>query len=152
MLKISTKGRYALRIMIDLAHHVNDGPVSLRAVAERQDVTLKYMESIMSLLLKEELVMSSRGKSGGYKLTRDPKDYTVYEILHAAEGNLAPVHCLATSINDCPKKDVCPTLPMWNELYDIVKNFMQSYTLDKLEREQLESLACDTKKPKKCKQ
>ncbi|MBR1998656.1 MAG: Rrf2 family transcriptional regulator, partial [Akkermansia sp.] len=70
MLKISTKGRYALRLMIDLAHHVESGPVSLRAVAERQQVTLKYMESIMSLLLREELVISTRGKSGGYKLTR----------------------------------------------------------------------------------
>ncbi len=135
MLKISTKGRYALRIMIDLAHHVEEGPVSLRAVAERQNVTLKYMESIMSLLLREELVISSRGKSGGYKLTRAPKDYDVYEILHAAEGNLAPVQCLATSVNDCPLQGTCPTLPMWKGLDNIVQEYLKGYTLDQLLRE-----------------
>jgi len=135
MLKISTKGRYALRIMIDLAHHVEEGPVSLRAVAERQNVTLKYMESIMSLLLREELVISSRGKSGGYKLTRAPKDYDVYEILHAAEGNLAPVQCLATSVNDCPLQGTCPTLPMWKGLDHIVQEYLKGYTLDQLLRE-----------------
>ena len=135
MLKISTKGRYALRIMIDLAHHVEEGPVSLRAVAERQNVTLKYMESIMSLLLREELVISSRGKSGGYKLTRAPKDYDVYEILHAAEGNLAPVQCLATSVNDCPLQNTCPTLPMWKGLDNIVQEYLKGYTLDQLLRE-----------------
>ncbi|MBE6418625.1 MAG: Rrf2 family transcriptional regulator [Akkermansiaceae bacterium] len=132
MLKISTKGRYALRIMIDLAHHIEDGPVSLRAVAERQQVTLKYMESIMSLLLREELVVSSRGKSGGYKLTREPKDYSVYEILHAAEGNLAPVQCLATTVNDCPLQGTCPTLPMWEGLNELVMNYLGKYTLDTL--------------------
>ncbi len=132
MLKISTKGRYALRIMLDLAQHVEDGPVSLRAVAERQKVTLKYMESIMSLLLREELVISTRGKSGGYKLTRAPHEYSVYEILHAAEGNLAPVQCLATAHNDCPMHELCPTLPMWTGLDALVKDYLSGYTLDKL--------------------
>ena len=143
MLKISTKGRYALRIMIDLAHHVEEGPVSLRAVAERQNVTLKYMESIMSLLLREELVISSRGKSGGYKLTRAPKDYDVYEILHAAEGNLAPVQCLATSVNDCPLQGTCPTLPMWKGLDNIVQEYLKGYTLDQLLREEENSQFCE---------
>ncbi|MBR5212636.1 MAG: Rrf2 family transcriptional regulator [Akkermansia sp.] len=143
MLKISTKGRYALRIMIDLAHHVEEGPVSLRAVAERQNVTLKYMESIMSLLLREELVISSRGKSGGYKLTRAPKDYDVYEILHAAEGNLAPVQCLATSVNDCPLQGTCPTLPMWKGLDNIVQEYLKGYTLDQLLREGENSQFCE---------
>lgn len=143
MLKISTKGRYALRIMIDLAHHVEEGPVSLRAVAERQNVTLKYMESIMSLLLREELVISSRGKSGGYKLTRAPKDYDVYEILHAAEGNLAPVQCLATSVNDCPLQGTCPTLPMWKGLDNIVQEYLKGYTLDQLLREGENPQSCE---------
>lgn len=143
MLKISTKGRYALRIMIDLAHHVEEGPVSLRAVAERQNVTLKYMESIMSLLLREELVISSRGKSGGYKLTRAPKDYDVYEILHAAEGNLAPVQCLATSVNDCPLQASCPTLPMWKGLDNIVQEYLKGYTLDQLLRERENPQFCE---------
>lgn len=142
MLKISTKGRYALRIMIDLAHHLEEGPVSLRAVAERQNVTLKYMESIMSLLLREELVISSRGKSGGYKLTRTPKEYNVYEILHAAEGNLAPVQCLATSINDCPLQSTCPTLPMWEGLDMIVQDYLKGYTLDMLAREDARGHRC----------
>ena len=142
MLKISTKGRYALRIMIDLAHHLEDGPVSLRAVAERQNVTLKYMECIMSLLLREELVVSSRGKSGGYKLTREPKDYNVYEILHAAEGNLAPVQCLATAVNDCPLQSSCPTLPMWEGLDKIVQEFLKGYTLDQLVKEDSREHRC----------
>ena len=142
MLKISTKGRYALRIMIDLAHHLEDGPVSLRAVAERQNVTLKYMECIMSLLLREELVVSSRGKSGGYKLTREPKDYNVYEILHAAEGNLAPVQCLATAVNDCPLQSSCPTLPMWEGLDKIVQEFLKGYTLDRLVKEDSREHRC----------
>lgn len=142
MLKISTKGRYALRIMIDLAHHLEEGAVSLRAVAERQNVTLKYMESIMSLLLREELVISSRGKSGGYKLTRAPKDYNVYEILHAAEGNLAPVQCLATAINDCPLQSTCPTLPMWEGLDTIVQDYLKGYTLDMLAREESREHRC----------
>ncbi len=142
MLKISTKGRYALRIMIDLAHHLEDGPVSLRAVAERQNVTLKYMESIMSLLLREELVISSRGKSGGYKLTRAPKEYNVYEILHAAEGNLAPVQCLATTVNDCPLQSTCPTLPMWEGLDKIVQDYLKGYTLDMLAREDARDHRC----------
>lgn len=132
MLKVSTKGRYALRIMIDLAQHMEGGSVSLRSVAERQNVTPKYMESIMSLLLKEELVVSTRGKSGGYRLAREPKDYSVYEILHAAEGNLSPVQCLATATNQCPNKGTCPTLPMWEELDEIVKKYLTSCNLEKL--------------------
>ncbi len=144
MLKISTKGRYALRLMIDLAHHVESGPVSLRAVAERQQVTLKYMESIMSLLLREELVISTRGKSGGYKLTRDPKTYTVYEILHAAEGNLAPVQCLASAVNDCPLHTTCPTLPMWEGLNTLVSDYLKRYTLDMLHQgDVLHTHVCD---------
>ena len=143
MLKISTKGRYALRIMVDLAHHVEDGAVSLRAVAQRQKVTLKYMESIMSLLLREELVVSSRGKSGGYKLTRAPKDYSVYEILHAAEGNLAPVQCLATATNDCPLQESCPTLPMWKGLNNVVTDYLQNFTLESLLKEDMYPHACD---------
>lgn len=142
MLKISTKGRYALRIMIDLAHHIEGGPVSLRAVADRQKVTLKYMESIMSLLLKEELVVSTRGKAGGYKLARQPKEYNVYEILHAAEGNLAPVQCLTLSINDCPLQKVCPTLPMWEGLDSLVKNYLMNYTLDMMITGELQSNLC----------
>lgn len=142
MLKISTKGRYALRIMLDLAKHSEEGAVSLRTVAERQQITLKYMESIMSLLLREELVISTRGKSGGYKLTRKVEDYNVYEILHAAEGNLAPVQCLAVSENDCPLHKKCPTLPMWTGLEKLVREYLQGFTLDMLKTADLPSPNC----------
>lgn len=118
--------------MLDLARHTEEGPVSLRTVAERQNITLKYMESIMSLLLREELVISTRGKSGGYKLTRKVENYSVYEILRAAEGNLAPVQCLAVSENDCPMHKECPTLPMWVGLEKLVREYLESYTLDQL--------------------
>ena len=96
MMRISTKGRYALRIMIDLSHQKSGEPVSLRSIAERQEITLKYMESIMTQLLRAGLVVSVRGKSGGYHLTRQPKEYTVYEILRASEGDLSTVQCLST--------------------------------------------------------
>lgn len=142
MLKISTKGRYALRIMLDLAHHCNEGPVSLRAVAERQNITLKYMESIMSLLLREELVVSTRGKSGGYRLTKEPKDYNVYDILRAAEGNLAPVQCLATPLNDCPLHETCPTLPLWEGLDKVVKSYLKEFTLDKVDASKILAHKC----------
>lgn len=132
MMKISTKGRYALRIMLDLAKNGHDTPVSLRDVAERQQITLKYMESIMSILLREGLVTSTRGKSGGYLLARAPETYNIYAILTAAEGDLAPVKCLEGSVNDCPLRLNCITLPLWEGLDAVIKNYLQQYTLNDL--------------------
>lgn len=129
MMKISTKGRYALRIMIDLARHADSGPVALRAVAERQNITLKYMESIIALLMREKLVVSVRGKAGGYRLARPADQYKVYEILCAAEGDLAPVQCLVAPTNDCMLRDNCATLPLWTGLYEVVKKYLESRTL-----------------------
>lgn len=126
---ISTKGRYALRVMIDLGCH--EGWVSLGDVAKRQAISRKYLEQVMSSLLKADLVTSQRGKGGGYQLARDPQDYTVGAILRAAEnGPLAPVACLDCSTGSlCPRAENCPTLPMWQGLGQVTANYLDSKTL-----------------------
>ncbi len=129
MMRISTKGRYALRIMLDLARHEGREPVSLRAMAERQNITPKYMESIMALLLKEQLVVSVRGKGGGYHLTRTPEQYKVYDILCAAEGDISPVQCLAQPVNSCPMQATCSTLPLWEGLDRVVREYLSGISL-----------------------
>lgn len=132
MMRISTKGRYALRIMLDLAQHNEQGPVALREISERQNITPKYMESIMALLLRDNLVQSLRGKAGGYKLTRKPSQYPLYEILSTAEGGLAPVHCLAMDENECPIRQSCLTIPVWEGLHKVIEDYLSSLTLDTL--------------------
>lgn len=132
MMRISTKGRYALRIMLDLAQHSDQGPVALREISERQNITPKYMESIMSLLLQDKLVQSLRGKSGGYLLTRQPEEYPIYEILSCAEGGLAPVHCLAMDENECPIRPHCLTIPVWEGLHQVIKDYLGNITLKTL--------------------
>ncbi len=132
MMRISTKGRYALRIMLDLAQHNEQGPVALREISERQNITPKYMESIMALLLRDNLVQSLRGKAGGYKLTRKPSQYPLYEILSTAEGGLAPVHCLAMDENECPIRQRCLTIPVWEGLHKVIEDYLSSLTLDTL--------------------
>ena len=134
MMKISTKGRYALRIMLDLATNAKGSPVSLHDVAERQQITLKYMESIMSVLLQARFVTSTRGKAGGYRLSREPQEYTVYEILTIVEGDLAPVKCLEGPENPCPRQHLCLTLPLWQELDTVIKTYLQQHTLADLQR------------------
>lgn len=129
MMKISTKGRYALRIMVDLARRSSEGPVSLREISERQNITPKYMESIMALLLREKLVLSLRGKAGGYRLSRAPEQYRVYDILKAAEGDLEPVQCLVQKPNVCPLSAECVTLPLWEGLSQVVREYLEGYTL-----------------------
>jgi Rrf2 family protein len=125
----STKGRYALRVMADLAVH--DGWVSLGDVSKRQDISRKYLEQVMHLLSLADLVSSQRGKGGGYKLSRAPKDYTLGEILRAAEGgSLAPVACLdCTSSVLCPRAETCPTRPMWRELGEVTAGYLDGKTL-----------------------
>ena len=100
---ISTKGRYALRIMIDLAEHRNGGFIPMKEVAARQEISLKYIERIMPVLTKNNLVKGLHGKGGGYQLTREPDEYTVLEVLQAAEGDLAPVSCLGQNAEPCPR-------------------------------------------------
>ena len=132
MMRISTKGRYALRIMLDLAQNDEQGPVALREISERQNITPKYMESIMSMLLHDKLVQSLRGKAGGYQLTRKPEEYPIYEILSCAEGGLAPVHCLSMEENECPIRKTCLTIPVWEGLHQVIKDYLSGITLKTL--------------------
>ncbi len=132
MMRISTKGRYALRIMLDLAQNSSQGPVASREVSERQNITPKYMESIMALLLRDKLVQSLRGKAGGYQLSRKPEEYNLYEILSSAEGGLAPVHCLALDSNSCPIKKSCLTIPVWTGLHNAIESYLSGITLKDL--------------------
>lgn len=131
-MRISTKGRYALRIMLDLAQHTDQGPVALREISERQKITPKYMESIMSLLLRDQLVQSLRGKAGGYKLTKTADKYNLYEILSSAEGGLAPVHCLSLDENDCPIRQTCLTIPVWEGLHKAIEDYLTGISLQTL--------------------
>ncbi len=125
---ISTKGRYALRVMLDLAEQ-DGGYVPLAEVAARQGISEKYLEGIIALLSRAGLVKSLRGKGGGYCLARTPEEYTVGEILRITEGSLAPVSCLDDAKNACPRADECLTLPMWEKLYATISNFLDSVTL-----------------------
>lgn len=124
----STKGRYALRIMADLASH--DGLVSLGDISKRQGISRKYLEQVVTLLLKAGYVESQRGKGGGYRLTRAPEEYTLGAILRAAEGTLAPVACLDCGNDElCPRVESCTTLPIWRDLGAVTSAFLDSKTL-----------------------
>lgn len=127
---ISTKGRYALHIMTDLAEHTGDGYISLADIAKRQEISLKYLEAIMSLLNKAGLVESLRGKSGGYKLSKTAEEYTIREILEATEGGIVPVNCTClTDGEDCKRAGLCPTQPVWEKLDKIISDYLESVTL-----------------------
>lgn len=133
-MKISTKGRYALRLMVDLALLHSSNPVSLRDVAERQNLSDKYLEQIVTPLARAGLVRSVRGANGGYLLTRKPEDYTVGEILHPLEGDLAPVEC-ATDPLYCERCSECVTLELWQEIHRAVSSVVDHTTLaDLVER------------------
>lgn len=125
---ITTKGRNALKVMLDLAQH-NDGcPVALSDIAERVRESQKYLEATVSQLSQNGLIISSRGKSGGYRLARSPEEYSVAEIITAAEGSLAPVSCLYSD-TPCENAGNCLSLPLWRELDDVIMNFLRSKTL-----------------------
>ena len=131
-MKISTRGRYALRFMIDLAVHNTGGYITLKDVSKRQNISVKYLEQITALLSKYSLLNSVRGPQGGYKLSKTPDKYTVGEILRITEGNLAPVACLEQDENTCEKKDSCPTLSMWQGFYKVVNDYFDSILLSDL--------------------
>ena len=131
-MNVTSKGRYALRVMMDLAQHPEDGFVSLKTVAERQNISMKYLEMIVGQLKKAELLDSSRGKEGGYRLNRAPADYTVGEILRSIEDNLAPVSCIRAGSIQCERAAECLTLPMWKELDDITNAYLDKVTLQDL--------------------
>lgn len=126
---ISTRGRYALRVMIDLEEHGKDGFIPLKDIADRQHISKKYLESIMTLLSKNRMVEGVHGKGGGYRLNRDPHDYKVGDILRLTEGSLAPVTCLECGAEPCEKADVCRTLPMWQKLNTLINDYLDSVTL-----------------------
>ncbi|MBQ1628429.1 MAG: Rrf2 family transcriptional regulator [Treponema sp.] len=131
-MKISTRGRYALRFMIDLAQHGTDSYVPLRDVSERQAISIKYLEQITALLSKYGLLQSVRGPQGGYRLAKPVAEYTVREILRTTEGNLAPVACLESDQNNCERKETCSTLKVWLGLGKVINDYLDSITLDQL--------------------
>ena len=126
---ISTKGRYALRMMLDLAMCGGDELVPLKDIAERQDISIKYLEQIVSALSKAGYVRSVRGTGGGYKLAKAPEEYTVGMILRLTEGSLAPVSCLEFEENTCPRAPECMTLGVWNKLYEAINSVVDKITL-----------------------
>lgn len=132
---ISTRGRYALRVLIDLAEHQGEGYIPMKEVAKRQQLSPKYMEQIMPLLAKGGYVHGLHGKGGGYRLTRDAKDCRVGDILRLVEGDLAPVACLECGARPCPRAQNCKTLPMWTRLYQLVNDYFDGVTLDDLARD-----------------
>ncbi|MCC8100509.1 MAG: Rrf2 family transcriptional regulator [Clostridiales bacterium] len=133
---VSTKGRYSLRVMIDLAEHQSEGYIPLKTVAERQEISEKYLESIIKLLVKEKFLAGLRGKGGGYRLTRAPEQYTVYSILALTEDSLSPVSCLEEGAAACPRMAECRTLPLWQGLERVIRDYLEQFTLaDLMHRE-----------------
>lgn len=126
---ISTRGRYALRMMIDLAEHGDEGFIPLKDTAKRQDISKKYLEQIIPILNRSGLLQTSRGFGGGYRLGKPAKDYTVWEILNTTEGNMAPVACLESAKNNCPRCNECATLPVWQGLQKVVFEYLSGITL-----------------------
>lgn len=126
---VSTRGRYALRVMIDIAEHPNEPYIPLKSIAARQGISEKYLESILKILVQEHLLEGMRGKGGGYRLTREPDQYTVGEILTLTEGSLAPVSCLAQGAAPCPRMSGCRTYNMWKGLDDLIEDYFGKITL-----------------------
>lgn len=140
-MKISTKGRYALRLMTDVAIHEVDGLVSLKDVAARQQLSMKYLEQIAGTLSKAGMLHSGRGAQGGYRLSRAPEHYTLGSILRLTEGDLAPVSCLEGDENPCERCDSCATLDFWTGLYATVNAYVDRFTLADLVRTEQEKSA-----------
>ena len=136
-MKISTKGRYALRMMLDMARNQENGPVSLKDIAERQNVSKKYLEQIALVLSQVGILKGTRGHQGGYRMIKAPSECTVYEILEAVEGSMHPVACLDQSPNACERCAGCDTLFIWEGLDQVVQNYLSSMTLqDVLDKKQ----------------
>ncbi len=131
-MKYSTKSRYALRLMIDLTLHNNGEYIALKDISERQMISVKYLEQIVSVLGKAGMLKSVRGPQGGYKLSKDPSEYTVGDILRITEGSLAPIPCLEGEYNSCERTRQCATLDFWQGLYSAVNNYVDSVTLSEL--------------------
>lgn len=128
-MKISTKGRYALRMVVDLAENTDDSYISLKDIAQRQDISKKYLEQIVPLLSNKGILRTNRGNKGGYMLAKKPCDISVADVIIAAEGTLAPISCLEYSPNDCPRSEKCATLFMWEGLYKVVSEYLESISI-----------------------
>ena len=131
-MKFSTKSRYALRLMAELARYAPGSTVSLKEISERQNLSLKYLEQIVTPLARVGRVKSERGSQGGYRLTTAPADYTAGEILRAIEGSVAPIPCLGSETNECPMSEQCFTLPFWAGLDEVINQYIDSVTLEQL--------------------
>ena len=126
---ISTKGRYALRLLTDLAEHQSDGYVSLKEVADRQEISEKYLEAIIRILVKDGILIGLRGKGGGYRLSQSPDQLSVYRILQMTETSLAPVSCLEANSIPCTRMVDCRTLPLWQGLDQVISEYLSRYTI-----------------------
>jgi len=131
-MKISTKGRYALRLMLDLALQDPKAFVNIKSISQRQEISEKYLEQIITQLSRHKLVQSARGAQGGYRLAKEPKDYTIGEILRATEGSLAPVTCLEDGHAVCDRAAACATLDLWREIQEAINKVIDSKTLQDL--------------------
>lgn len=129
---ISTKARYSLRVMVDLAQHQEETYVPLKEIAKRQEISEKYLEIILKMLVKGKIVKGLRGKGGGYRLTRMPKEYTIGEIIELTEGPLSPVACLMPDAETCPRNEECITLPLWKKYNTLIHDFFYNITLEDL--------------------
>ncbi|MCI8599078.1 MAG: Rrf2 family transcriptional regulator [Lachnospiraceae bacterium] len=142
-MKISTKGRYALRFMLDLAIYSDGKYLPLKEISARQEISLKYLEQIVAQFSRLGFLDSVRGPQGGYRLARDPKDYTIGDILRCSEGSLAPVACLEHEVNTCPRQSSCGTLSFWVGFYKAIEDYVDSVTLADLVEEQRTKAAND---------
>ena len=129
-MKISTKGRYAVRLMYDLAMHHTGDWIALKDISRRQEISVKYLEQIVRQLSIRGYLKSLRGPKGGYQLSRDPKDYTIYEILKITEGSLQPVACLDDKVNQCERYHECPTIEIWEGLGQVIEEYLSGITLE----------------------
>lgn len=129
---VSTKGRYALRLMTDIATNCAEGPVSLKEIAERQDVSMKYLEQLVRPLASSNLLVSIRGQHGGYTLARPAEEISAGDILRSAEGDVAPVHCLEENAEACPRANTCTTLNFWQGLDKTISSYIDGYSLQDL--------------------
>ena len=137
---ISTRGRYALRVMVALAERGTEGYVPLNEIAEDQEISVKYLEIILKVLVKNGLLKGHRGKGGGYRLTRAPREYTVGEILELTEGSMSTVACLLPGAQECPREGRCRTLPMWRRFDAMVHDFFFNMTLEDLMEESIHDI------------
>ncbi len=142
-MKISTKGRYALRMLLDLAQHQENGYIALKDIAKRQGISKKYLEQIIPILNKSDILTANRGYQGGYRLAKAPSKYTVGEILRLTEGSLSPVACLDHDPIECDRCDDCMTLPVWKGLDKVINEYLDSITLQDIIDQQREKYAND---------